>query len=153
MTVSVLTSHVFGPAKLIFNAGGVGPAKFNIRTDPFAKYMHIYIYVYIYIYRILSYYPHPPYTPPHSPQPHVLGGAGRGGWGTWGWGGGVGHWGGWGMRRTSCIYRYIHTCWYQDYGGEKSKILGFHLRFNRFGKKYRQIECQAGVQSIKYVPD
>ena len=47
MTASVLTSHVFGPAKLIFNAGGVGPAKFNIRTDPFAKYMHIYIYIYM----------------------------------------------------------------------------------------------------------
>ena len=36
-----MTSHVLGPAKLIFNAGGVGPAKFNIRTDPFAKYMYI----------------------------------------------------------------------------------------------------------------
>ena len=46
MAASVLTSHVFGPAKLIFNAGGVGPAKFNIRTDPFAKCMHIYIYIY-----------------------------------------------------------------------------------------------------------
>ena len=47
MAASVLTSHVFGPAEFIFNAGGVGPAKFNIRTDPFAKYMHIYIYIYI----------------------------------------------------------------------------------------------------------
>ena len=37
-----MTSHVFGPAKLIFNAGGVGPAKFNIRTDAFAKYIYIY---------------------------------------------------------------------------------------------------------------
>ena len=49
MAVSVLTSHVFGPAKLIFNAGGLGPAKFNVPTDPFAKYMHIYIYIYIHI--------------------------------------------------------------------------------------------------------
>ena len=36
MAASVLTSHVFGPAKLIFDAGGTEPAKFNIRTDPFA---------------------------------------------------------------------------------------------------------------------
>ena len=44
MAVSVLTSHVLGPAKLIFNAGGFGPAKFNIRTDSFAKYIYIYIW-------------------------------------------------------------------------------------------------------------
>ena len=60
MAVSVLTSHVFGPAKLISDAGGTEPAKFNIRIDPF--------------------YLTPPYAPPHPPQPHVLGG----GWGTWG---------------------------------------------------------------------
>ena len=36
MAVSVLTSHVFGPAKFISDAGGTEPAKFNIRTDPFA---------------------------------------------------------------------------------------------------------------------
>ena len=50
MAASVLTSHVFEPAKLISNAGGVGPAKFNIRTDPFTQYMHIYIYIYTSIY-------------------------------------------------------------------------------------------------------
>ena len=36
-----------------------------------------------------------------------------------GLGGGVGHWGDWGIRRISCTYAYIHTCWYQDCGGEK----------------------------------
>ena len=98
MAASVLTSHVFGPAKLIFNAGGVGPAKFNIRTDPFAKYMHIYIY----IYPVLSYYPHPPLYPTPPPQPHGIGGVGY-------------------EENIVCIYRYIHTCGYQDYGGKKNR--------------------------------
>jgi hypothetical protein len=54
MAASVLTSHVFGSAKLIFDAGGTDPAKFNIRTDPFAiwtdpfaKDLYIYIYMYV----------------------------------------------------------------------------------------------------------
>ena len=49
MAASVLTSQALGPAKLISDAGGTEPAKFNIRTDPFAiwtdpfaKYMCIY---------------------------------------------------------------------------------------------------------------
>ena len=109
--------------------------------------MHIYIYTCIY--QILSYYPHPPYTPPHPPQPHVLGG-GRGGGvghvGLGGWGGGLGG-GVWEEYRV-----YIDT--YTHVGtkitvGKKLEILRFHLRFNRFGKFYRQIECQAGVQLIK----
>ena len=52
MAMSVLTSHVFGPAKLISDAGGTEPAKFNIQidpfaiwTDPFAKCSYIYIYM------------------------------------------------------------------------------------------------------------
>ena len=59
MAVSVLTSHAFGPAKFISDAGGTEPAKFNIRTDPFAIWTDplakcsciyiIYIYIYIYI--------------------------------------------------------------------------------------------------------
>ena len=36
MAVSVLTSHVFAPAKLISDAGGTESGKLNIRTDPFA---------------------------------------------------------------------------------------------------------------------
>ena len=59
MAVSILTSHVFGTAKLISDAGGTKPAKFIIEfrtdpfaiwTDPFAKYMYICAYIYIYIY-------------------------------------------------------------------------------------------------------
>ena len=36
MAVSVLTSHVFGPAELFCDVGGVSLAKITIRTDPFA---------------------------------------------------------------------------------------------------------------------
>ena len=90
MAASVLTSHAFGPAKLIFDAGGTEPAKLNIRTDPFAiwtcpfaKYMYIYIYV--------EYYPTtttpPLYPTPPPPTPRGWGGAGRGGVGSRGVGG------------------------------------------------------------------
>ena len=34
--MSVSTSHALGPAKLTSDAGGTEPAKFNVRTDPFA---------------------------------------------------------------------------------------------------------------------
>ena len=93
MAASVFTSHVFGPTKLIFDAGGTEQAKFNIRTDqfeiwtdPFANTC-VWIYIYIYIYQVLSYYPYPPlYPTPPPPTPR----AGRGGGVTWGWRG----WGG-----------------------------------------------------------
>ena len=52
----------FRAAKLISDAGGTEPAKFNIRTDPFAiwtdpfaEYLYISIY-YIYIYIYMSIY-------------------------------------------------------------------------------------------------
>ena len=45
MTASVLTSLTLGRQNSFFNAGGVGPAKFNIPTDPWAKYVYIYIYI------------------------------------------------------------------------------------------------------------
>jgi hypothetical protein len=46
MAASVSASHVFGAAKLIFDAGGTEPAKSNIRTDPFAMRTDPYIYIY-----------------------------------------------------------------------------------------------------------
>ena len=94
----------------------------------------------------------PPQCPTSPPTPRV-GEGGEGGWGTWGWGvewgiGGVGY-------EKNILYISIHTHmlvprlrW-----GKKSEIPRFHLRFNRFGKFYRQIECQVGVQLIKYIPD
>ena len=42
MAASVLTSLTLGWQNSFVNAGGVGPAKFNIRTEPFSKYGHIY---------------------------------------------------------------------------------------------------------------
>ena len=55
MAASVLTSYVLGPAKLIFNAGGVGPAKFNIRTDPFANWSGLFVKLYIESERLYTY--------------------------------------------------------------------------------------------------
>ena len=69
------------PGTIDFQRRWSWPAKFNIRTDPFAKY----VYIYIYISSIIL------LPPPHPSQRHVLGGGGEGGWGTWGWGGWVGY--------------------------------------------------------------
>ena len=35
-----------------------------------------------------------------------------------------------GIRRISCTYAYIHTCWCQDYSGEKLEILELQVIFN-----------------------
>ena len=87
-----------GPAKFISDAGGTEPAKFNIRTDPFAIWTDPFAKcscIYIYIYRVLSYYTPPSlYPPPPTPTPRVGGGRGgreggaRGVGGGWGIGGG-----------------------------------------------------------------
>ena len=45
----------------------------------------------------------------------------------WSWGGALG---GCGMRRISCIWWKIHTCWYQDYGENKNENpqIQFHIQ-------------------------
>ena len=54
-------------------------------------------------------------------MPHHRGGGARG---VGGWGGALG---GWGIRRISCTYAYIHTCWYQDYGRENKKKKNYQI--------------------------
>ena len=51
---------------------------------------------------------------PHHTPPTQRGGDGARGVGGVGWG-----IGGWGIRKISCTYAYIHTCWYQGYGKRK----------------------------------
>ena len=103
-----------------------------------------------YIHNILP-IPHHPNAPPHPPNPTCWGRGRGGGWGTWGWGvgwgiGGVGY-------EKNIVYISIHT-----------HMLVPRLRWEKIGKssdsisdstvlkrkqKKRQIECQAGVQSMR----
>jgi hypothetical protein len=73
-------------------------------------------------------------TPPHRcptppPNPTWVERTGRGGvryvgWGVWG-----GAFGGWGVRRTSCIYKHIHTCLYQSYGKEQNRKFSYSISY------------------------